>query len=66
MKSFKEKTLSWISPKGGEKGCLCDDGNYRKECCNGTLANQGIGSTTGGVETTVIRTNSVRTIVSES
>ena len=28
--------------KGGKKGCLCKDGKYRKECCDGT--NQGIGN----------------------
>ena len=28
--------------KSGKKGCLCEDGKYRKECCDGT--NQGIGN----------------------
>lgn len=42
----KQKTLSKISPKGGKRGCLCDDGKYRAECCDGTLQNQGIGNTT--------------------
>ena len=42
----KQKTLSKTSPKGGKRGCLCDDGKYRSECCDGTLQNQGIGNTT--------------------
>jgi len=41
----KKKTVSKTSPKGGKKGCLCDDGKYRAECCDGTLQNQGIGNT---------------------
>ena len=42
----KKKTESLISPKGGKRGCLCDDCKYRAECCDGTLQNQGIGNTT--------------------
>ena len=41
----KKKTESLTSPKGGKRGCLCDDGKYRAECCDGTLQNQGIGNT---------------------
>ena len=41
MKATKSKT----SPKGGNRGCLCTDGTYKKECCNGDLQNQGIGAT---------------------
>ena len=41
----KKKTVSKTSPKGGKRGCLCDDGKYRAECCDGTLQNQGIGNT---------------------
>ena len=41
MKATKSKT----SPKGGNRGCLCKDGTYKKECCNGDLQNQGIGAT---------------------
>ncbi|CAB5218060.1 hypothetical protein UFOVP207_60, partial [uncultured Caudovirales phage] len=32
------------SPKGGKRGCLCADGTYSSECCDGTLPAQGIGS----------------------
>jgi hypothetical protein len=44
MKSKKEKTPSKTSPKGGKRGCLCDNGKYSPECCDGTLQNQGVGS----------------------
>jgi hypothetical protein len=40
----KEKTASYSSPKGGNKGCLCEDGTYSKECCDGSLQAQGVGS----------------------
>jgi len=43
----KKKTVSKTSPKGGKRGCLCDDGTYSSECCDGTLQAQGIGNTTG-------------------
>jgi len=39
------KTKSKTSPKGGNKGCLGDDGKYSIENCNGDLQNQGIGTT---------------------
>lgn len=32
------------SPKGGKRGCLCEDGTYSKECCKGENINQGVGS----------------------
>jgi hypothetical protein len=41
------KTKSKTSPKGGKRGCLCDNGTYSKECCNGDLQNQGVGVTAG-------------------
>jgi hypothetical protein len=44
MKSKKEKTPSKTSPKGGKRGCLCDDGKYDSKCCDGTLQAQGVGS----------------------
>ena len=56
------KTKSKTSPKNGKRGCLCDDGNYSKECCNGDLQNQGIGKTTGTENVTVTEDNGVRTI----
>lgn len=58
------KTKSKTSPKGGKRGCLCDDGTYSKECCNGDLQNQGIGKTSGTIENvTITEENGVRTIV---
>ena len=56
------KTKSKTSPKNGKRGCLCDDGTYSKECCNGDLQNQGIGKTTGAENVTVTENNGVRTI----
>ena len=56
--------MSKTSPKGGKRGCLCDDGTYSKECCNGDLQNQGIGKTIGTNENvTITENNGVRTIV---
>lgn len=57
------KTKSKTSPKGGKRGCLCDDGTYSKECCNGDLQNQGIGKTSGTNENvTITENNGVRVI----
>lgn len=36
-------TPSWTSPKGGSRGCLCEDNRYSIECCDGSLQAQGIG-----------------------
>ena len=57
----KKKTVSKTSPKGGKRGCLCDDGKYRAECCDGTLQNQGIGNTTGGAVSVKIDARETRT-----
>lgn len=60
MKATKSKT----SPKGGNKGCLCKDGTYKKECCNGDLQAQGIGATLSqGGESLINNVNEPRTIV---
>lgn len=40
----KRKTEVNASPKGGKRGCLCADGTYSPECCDGTLQAQGFGS----------------------
>lgn len=58
----KQKTLSKTSPKGGKRGCLCDDGKYKSECCTGELQNQGIGSIVGQETYVVINTNTERVI----
>ena len=60
MKATKSKT----SPKGGNRGCLCKDGTYKKECCNGDLQNQGIGATLSqGVESLITIVDGTITIV---
>lgn len=60
------KTKSKTSPKGGKRGCLCDNGTYSKDCCNGDLQNQGIGSTIQGSESTETNTNEPRTMVRQN
>jgi len=45
MAKKKKKTPSKTSPKDSQRGCLCDDGTYSSECCDGSLKAQGIGST---------------------
>ena len=42
-KSKGFRTPSWTSPKGGSRGCLCEDNRYSVECCDGSLQAQGIG-----------------------
>ena len=60
----KQKTVSRTSPKGGKRGCLCDDGTYKAECCDGTLQAQGVGSLVSQSTSTVVNTNEVRVITS--
>lgn len=39
-------TVGKSSPKNSRRGCLCLDGRrYSRKCCDGFLANQGIGQT---------------------
>ena len=38
-----KSTPSKSSLKGSKRGCLCADGTYHTECCDGTLRAQGIG-----------------------
>lgn len=54
------------SPTGGKRGCLCPDGKYSAECCNGELQNQGVGSTVEQSTSTIININEERTITNES
>jgi hypothetical protein len=63
-----ERTASKVSPRGGKRGCLCKDGKYRKECCDGSLEAQGIGKTTGtGTDVVnITENNGVRTIVRQN
>lgn len=44
----RQKTNEYVipsrtSPKGGSRGCLCEDNTYHKDCCNGSIMAQGIG-----------------------
>lgn len=55
-------TPSKSSPRGGKRGCLCKDGTYSKDCCNGDLQNQGIGSLVEQGSGSVNNTNTPRTI----
>lgn len=58
----KEKTPSYSSPKGGNKGCLCADSTYSKKCCDGSLQAQGVGSEFQQSTGTVTNTNETRVI----
>lgn len=61
---MSKATKSKTSPKGGNRGCLCTDGTYKKECCNGDLQAQGIGATLSqGGEALINNVNEPRTIV---
>jgi hypothetical protein len=61
-----KKTKSKTSPKGGNRGCLCDDSTYSKECCDGDLLNQGAGSLIQGGSSSVVNTNVPRVLVREN
>lgn len=43
--SEKKGIPSHSSPKNSSKACLCNDGTYSTECCEGLLHQQGIGVT---------------------
>jgi hypothetical protein len=58
-----KKTKSKTNPEGGKKGCLCDDGTYKAECCNGDLQNQGVGTLVNQGISEVTNTNEARVIV---
>jgi hypothetical protein len=54
------------SPKGGKRGCLCENNTYDVKCCKGELINQGIGATVQQGESTVVNQVNTRTITSTS
>lgn len=60
------KTSSETSPKGGERACLCEDGTYSKECCDGCLQSQGIGSTVEQSTGSVNNVNEPRVMVRQN
>jgi hypothetical protein len=51
------------SPQNASRGCLCKDGSYSKECCEGELINQGVGALVQQSGSTVVNTNQPRVIV---
>jgi len=63
-----ERTESKVSPRGGKRGCLCKDGKYHKDCCDGSLEAQGIGKTASVTpqNVTITDNNGVRTIVRQN
>ena len=62
----KFKTPSKSSPKGGRRGCLCENGKYSSKCCDGSLQAQGIGSITGTENVSVTIDSGVRTTVRQN
>lgn len=62
----KTKTPSYSSPKGGRRGCLCENGKYSSKCCDGSLQAQGIGMTTGTENVSVTISSGVTTIVRQN
>jgi hypothetical protein len=62
------RTASKVSPRGGKRGCLCKDGKYHKDCCEGSLEAQGIGKTASVTpqNVTITDNNGVRTIVRQN
>jgi hypothetical protein len=62
------RTASKVSPRGGKRGCLCKDGKYHKDCCDGSLEAQGIGKTASVTpqNVTITDNNGVRTIVRQN
>ena len=62
------RTASKVSPRGRKRGCLCKNGKYHKDCCDGSLEAQGIGKTASVTpqNVTVTNNNGVRTIVRQN
>lgn len=55
------------SPTNSKRGCLCKDGEtYSKECCDGEVINQGIGSTESFGISNIENINEVRNIVTHN
>jgi hypothetical protein len=54
------------SPQDSKRACLCEDGTYSKDCCNGEEINQGIGATEGQAISNVINTSVPRVITREN
>ena len=59
-------TPSNTSPRSGSRGCLCKDGTYSSECCDGTLQAQGIGALEGQGDVILTQEIVERNIVREN
>jgi hypothetical protein len=62
----KSKTPSYSSPKGGRRGCLCENGKYSTKCCDGSLQAQGVGVTQGIDVVSATENAGVRVIVRQN
>ena len=51
----KFKTPSRTSPRNNRRACLCEDNTYHRDCCDGSLQAQGIGSITGTTPVTIYK-----------
>ena len=47
---------SQVNQTSSERGCQCEDNTYHKDCCDGGMHSQGVGSLVGG-GTSVISQN---------
>lgn len=57
---------NYSSPEGGKQGCLCADGTYSNDCCDGELLSQAVGSLVGQGISNVVNISDERTIISVS
>jgi hypothetical protein len=58
----KVNTPSKTSPKSKKRACMCPDGDYSRNCCNGDIIAQGIGNLVTSPEVVKTASNGVRTI----
>ena len=65
LQTIKSKIMGQktSSPKGGKRGCLCKDGKYSSECCQGELSEQGIGALQEQQSSIVTNVNEPRVLV---
>ena len=61
-----KKTPSKTSPRSSNRGCICKDGSYSKDCCDGSLQAQGIGSLVNQSSGTTTNEDTERTTGSTS
>jgi len=56
------KTKSKTSPQNSKRGCICKDGTYNVDCCDGSIQAQGIGGLNEQGVSNVVNTNEPRVI----